>query len=129
MANRDSQVWIENTSKIKIDPATEQKQDDIIILLKALKSTEIGHGAKTIKKAGEHEALSLPVSCKKVIIQASPDNSGLIAVGGAGVLATATGGGVLLSKGMIIELEIDNLSKVFIDSTVNFDGVRYTWFS
>lgn len=92
--------------------------------------TNIAHGVKTITSAGTDEALASSTACKKVVIQAQTDNTGWIAVGASGVDATeATGTGVLLGAGDSFELEIDNLSDVYIDATVSGEGVRYTYFT
>lgn len=90
--------------------------------------TGIGDGVKTVTTAGTDEALATTTACKKVIIQAQTDNTGIIAVGASGVDATvATGTGVALAAGEAIELEITDLADIYIDSTVNGEGVRYTY--
>lgn len=92
--------------------------------------TGIGHGVTTVTTAGTDVALAGSTACKRVVIQAQTDNTNVIAVGATGVDATiATGTGVALFPGDAFELEIDNLADVFIDSLVNGEGVRYTWFS
>ena len=92
--------------------------------------TGIGHGVKTVTTAGTDVVLASSTTCKRVVIQAQTDNTGLIAVGSSGVDATvATGTGILLSAGDTFELDIDNLADIYIDSTVNGDGVRYTYFT
>lgn len=92
--------------------------------------TGIGHGVKTVTTAGTDEALAGSTACKKVVIQAQTDNTGVIAVGATGVDATiATGTGIILYPGDVYELEIDNLADVFIDSSVNGEGVRYNYFT
>lgn len=92
--------------------------------------TGIGHGVKTVSTAGTDEALAGSTACKRVTIQAQTDNTSAIAVGATGVDATvATGNGVLLYAGDVFELEIDNLADVYIDSLVNGEGVRYTYFT
>lgn len=91
-------------------------------------STGIGHGVTTVTTAGTDVALASSTAAKWVTIQAQTDNTGWIAVGATGVDATeATGTGVLLDAGESITLPIDNLADVFIDSTVNGEGVRYTY--
>jgi hypothetical protein len=90
----------------------------------------IGHGLKTVTTAGTDEALAGSTTCKKVLVQAQTDNTGWIAIGSSGVDATvATGSGFLLGPGDAYEFEIDNLADVYIDSTVNGEGVRYTYFT
>lgn len=91
---------------------------------------DIGDGVKTVTTAGTDEALAGSTACKRVTIQAQTDNTGWIAVGTSGVDATeATGTGVLLAAGDVYELEIDNLADVYIDSTVNGEGVRFAYFA
>src|SRR3990170_765407 len=92
--------------------------------------TGIGHGVKTVTTAGTDEALATSTACKKVIIQAQTDNTGLIAIGASGVDATvATGTGLGLTVGDVVVLQIDNLADIYIDATVNGEGVRYTYFT
>lgn len=89
----------------------------------------IGHGVKTVTTAGTDEALvASKTLCKWVTIQAQTDNTGVVAVGAAGVDATvATGTGVALTAGASITIPIDDLSKIYIDATVSGDGARYTY--
>jgi len=90
--------------------------------------TGIGHGVTTVTTAGTDVALAGSTAAKIVTIQAQTDNTGFIAVGATGVDATiATGTGVLLGPGEAYTLNVDNLADVFIDSTVNGEGVRYTY--
>lgn len=92
--------------------------------------TGIGHGVTTVTTAGTDVALAASTACKKVIIQAQTDNTTGVAVGATGVDATvATGTGIFLYPGDSIELEIDNLADVFVDSLTNGEGVRYTYFT
>ena len=92
--------------------------------------TGIAHGIKTVTTAGTDVALASSTTCKRVVIQAQTDNTGWIAVGTSGVDATeATGSGVLLGAGDAFEIDIDNLADIYIDATVNGEGVRYTYFT
>lgn len=92
--------------------------------------TGIGHGVTTVTTAGTDVALASSTTCQRVIIQAQTDNTSVIAVGSSGVDATvATGSGTLLYPGDTFELDIDNLADVYIDSLVNGEGVRYTYFT
>lgn len=69
-----------------------------------------------------------PTAIISVNVQAETDNTGLIAVGGSSVDATATSQeGTILSAGQSTQLAIDDLSIIYIDSTVNGDGVTYTY--
>lgn len=88
----------------------------------------IAHGVKVVTTAGTDVVLAASTRCKWVMIQAQTDNTGVIAVGASGVDATvATGTGILLTAGSVIGLNVDNLADVFIDATVNGEGVRYTY--
>lgn len=92
--------------------------------------TGVGHGVTTVTTAGTDVALAGSTACKRVTIQAQTDNTSIIAVGATGVDATvATGTGIVLYPGDSFELEIDNLADVFIDSLVNGEGVRYSYFT
>jgi len=91
-------------------------------------TTGINHGVKTVTTAGTDVVLAASTAAKWVIVMAQSDNTGAIAVGAAGVDATiATGTGVLLFAADAVTLAIDNLADVFIDSTVNGEGVRFTY--
>lgn len=101
-----------------------------MVLMKTDHPTQtLGHGVKTVTTAGTDVALTTThTPIKWIMIQAQTDNTGLIAIGASGVDATvATGTGLLLSAGQSITLPIDNLTHVYIDSTVSGDGVRYTY--
>lgn len=90
--------------------------------------TGMGHGVTTVTTAGTDVALAGSTACKRVMIQAQTDNTNYIAVGGSGVDATiATGTGIMLKPGDAVELDIDNLADIFIDSLVNGEGVRYLY--
>ena len=92
--------------------------------------TGIGHGVKTVTTAGTDVVLASSTTCKKVDIQAQTDNTGVIAIGGSGVDATiATGNGILLEAGDVYSLEIDDLADIYIDSTVNGEGVRFIYYT
>ena len=92
--------------------------------------TGIVDGLKVVTTAGTDVALSTSTACKKVDIQAQTDNTSVIAVGATGVDATvATGTGVILNAGDVYSLEIDNLNDVYIDSLVDGEGVRFTYFT
>jgi hypothetical protein len=92
--------------------------------------TGVGHGVKTVTTAGTDVALAASTVCKKVDIQAQTDNTSIIAVGGSGVDATvATGTGIVLNPGECYSLEIDNLADIYIDSLVNGEGARFTYFT
>lgn len=92
--------------------------------------TGIIDGVTTVTTAGTDVVLAASTACKRVTIQAQTDNTNIISVGATGVDATeATGTGFVLYPGDGIEIDIDNLANIFIDSLVNGEGVRYVYYT
>jgi hypothetical protein len=90
----------------------------------------IGNGRKVVTTAGTAVTLGSSTTIRYVVIAAEADNTGVIAVGGATVVAAlATRQGVFLNASDVIGFPIDNLADVYIDSTVNGDGVTFTYFA
>ncbi|MDB5177520.1 MAG: hypothetical protein JWN75_1188 [Candidatus Saccharibacteria bacterium] len=90
-------------------------------------TTGIGQGKKSVTTAGTDVVLAASTAAKWVTVQAYRSNTGYIAVGAAGVDAVAAGDGVQLAAGESVTIPVTNLSAVFIDATVNNEGVRYTY--
>lgn len=89
--------------------------------------TGISNGRTVVTTAGTRVALATSTACKKVDITAETDNTGIIVVGGATVVAAlATRQGVPLYAGDTYSLEIDDLADIYLDTTVSGDGVTYT---
>jgi hypothetical protein len=90
--------------------------------------TVLKDGNATLASAGTRQQLAASTPCAKVIISAGSANVGNITVGGTTVVGAAVGtsGAVLLPLGSI-ELEIDDLSKVWFDGTNTGDTVSYTY--
>ena len=89
-------------------------------------SNALTDGRKVVASAGTAEALNGDIPCDGVLITAETDNTGVIVVGGSGVVAAlATRKGTPLAAGESVYVEVDNLSRVFLDTTVNGDGVTY----
>jgi len=82
-------------------------------------------GTKTVTSAGTAEALATHKETTWVKIQALASNTGYIWVGNSDVKNDASGGGVFLTAGEAVSIEIDDLAKVYIDSNVNGEGVVY----
>jgi len=113
--------------QLRVDPLTKRLLVDGVV---DHNITGIGHGIKTVTTAGTDVALAASTTCKRVLIQSQTDNTGLIAVGASGVDATeATGTGAILYAGDAVEMDIDNLADIYIDSTVSGDGVRFIYFT
>jgi hypothetical protein len=93
-------------------------------------NTVIGQGRKIVTTAGTPVALAASTSCKSVTIQAEKDNTDDVIIGGSGVVgALATREGIYLAPGDSIDVPIDDLSKVYVDSLVNGEGVTYVYFN
>jgi len=87
-----------------------------------------GNGRKVVTSAGTDEALGGNVPCEEVIVTAETDNTGVIAVGVEGVIASlSTRTGVPLAAGASVTVATNNLNKIWIDSTVSGDGVTYLY--
>lgn len=86
----------------------------------------VGDGSKTVTTAGTRVQLSSSsVSCRKVKIIGLSTNTGSIWVGGSTV---ASGRGEpLLALQSTDWIETNNLSNIYIDSTVNAEGVSYIY--
>lgn len=89
----------------------------------------IADNRKVVTTAGTAVALSATsIACKVAYIQAEADNTGVIVLGGSTVIASqATRRGIVLNAGDSIAIEIDDLAKIYLDSTVNGDGVTFVY--
>ena len=89
----------------------------------------ISDNRKIVTTAGTRVALvASSTRANWVIITAETDNTGIIVVGGSGVIAAlATRQGTPLGVGDTIALLIDDLVDVYIDTTVDGDGVTFTY--
>jgi len=87
----------------------------------------ISSGRKTVTAAGTAEALeSARREVLVAVITAETDNTGVVVIGGSDVIATqATRKGVPLDAGDSITLYQLDMNRIYIDTTVNGDGVTY----
>lgn len=86
----------------------------------------VGSGVQTVTTAGTRVALASTTAIKSVTVRAKSVNTGLIYVGSSIV---ASSNGFQLSAGETVSIDIDNLSKVYIDSAVNEEGVSFIYLS
>ena len=91
----------------------------------------LGQGRKVVAAAGTAEQLTAEdTPCQKVEIQAELTNTGVVCIGGSGVVAAeATRKGIALEKKDTYCFEIDNLNKLYIDAEVNGEGVTYVYWN
>lgn len=91
-------------------------------------ATTLSQGSKNVTTAGTAVALATSTTSRTVTITAKETNTGLIAVGGSGVLAAlASRTGISLLARETVTIRISNLAAIFIDSTVSGEGVTYAF--
>lgn len=92
-------------------------------------ASTIGDGLKLVTTAGTRETLAASTTCTAVTLTAKQTNTGTVVVGAVTVVAASGAGrrGTPLNAGDSLTIEIDNLSKVYLDVTVNGEGVTYTY--
>ena len=102
--------------------------DDIVTVSEGTTSmankTVIKHGQKTVAVAGTREqmpAQAIPDGYS-VLIRALNGNGGLIYVGDVTVDSS---NGQELAKDAVLTLKIDNLNRLYLDSSVNGEGVSW----
>lgn len=87
---------------------------------------------KVVAAAGTAERLAAiaGTSCARIDITAELDNTGVVCVGGSGVVAAlATRTGTPLEAGDSVTLHVRDLYYVLVDATVSGDGVTYNYFT
>jgi hypothetical protein len=89
-----------------------------------------GNGNQTVSSAATAMQLSTTdTACRWVYVTAWHANTGIVAVGISTVIATAGSAlGVCLDKGVSCLLPAKNLNEVWIDATVNNEGVSYAYY-
>jgi hypothetical protein len=92
-------------------------------------ANQIGDGRAVVTTAGT----AVPISSKSVFaygvaVTALSTNTGVICVGSTTVVAAAgTRRGSPLNAGDSVLIDIDDISRVYIDATVSGEGVSYTY--
>lgn len=83
-------------------------------------------GQTTVTTAGTEVILNANQPCTAVAIKALPANTGIMYVGNDGANAVAsTTGYPLKANDSPIVLEIKNLNQVYVDASVNGEGVAW----
>lgn len=93
-------------------------------------ATTIGDGLKLVTTAGTRETLVASTTpCRSVCITAKISNTGTVVVGAVTVVAAsgATRRGTPLNAGDSVTIAINDLVKIYLDVTVNGEGVTYTY--
>jgi hypothetical protein len=84
--------------------------------------TTVRNNKVTVTTAGTRVALAGTTTIQGVVVRALDTNTGNIYVGSSAVDST---NGYVLGAGEAVGLAIDDLAKVYIDSSVNGEGVTY----
>ena len=82
-------------------------------------------GQTTVTTAGTEVQLNANQACRSVVIKALTANTGIMYVGNNGSNAVASTTGYPLSASEYVVLEIKNLNNVYVDATVNGEGVAW----
>uniref|UniRef100_A0A6M3MEW3 Uncharacterized protein n=1 Tax=viral metagenome TaxID=1070528 RepID=A0A6M3MEW3_9ZZZZ len=91
-------------------------------------ATTVGSNRQIVGTPTTPVALAASTAIKKVTVTAETNNTDIVCVGGANVLATLlTRRGTPLYPSDSITLEADNLAEVFIDALVATEGVTFTY--
>lgn len=90
----------------------------------------VGDSRRVVTTAGTRVQLATSgiAGLRSIAITALSTNTGIIAVGGSTVVAAAgTRTGVALAAGATVSLDIADITDVWLDSTVNGEGVSYAY--
>ena len=92
-------------------------------------ATGINDGRKVVAVSGSAVALvAVATPIIEVTITAELDNTNTVVIGGSGVIAAlATRIGTPLEAGDSRTIQIDDLSKIFVDALVNGEGVTFSY--
>lgn len=88
--------------------------------------TLVGNGQTTVVTAGSSVQLASSTSIKSVTIRALSTNTGLTYVGSSSV---SSANGFQLSPQETVSLDLDNLSKIWLDAATNGNGCSYIYLS
>lgn len=91
----------------------------------------IGDGIKKVTTAGTSvQVSSSSIPCRKVLIQACPENTDVVVVGASTVVAAlSTRRGFALVPGGQVVLAVTDVNKLYLDSVVSGEGISYVYFN
>ena len=118
--------------QVKVDDTTQR------LLVDAISSetppSAIAQGRKASTTPGTAvKLITDATTCRKVIITALENNTDIIVIGGSGVLAGTTedGGntrtGTPLQMGQAMSIDIDDVSKIYMDVVVSGNGCSFLY--
>lgn len=107
----------------------ESLASGVSVRISAAPAGTIVAGTKAVTTAGTAVALvGTPTACRSVLIVAKPGNTGNIFVGISGACSATQYMGKL-TAGQSTEIAAKDVSLIFIDSSVNTEGVNYYYFN
>ena len=126
-------LYITTTEDTQVYVAASTNPKSVITLsgagVEAVKSS-IKDGRKVVATAATRVTLAASTTCKHVTITAETNNTDIVVVGGATVVAAlATRQGTPLYPGDTYDLDIDDLADVYLDAMVSTEGVTYVYFN
>lgn len=89
----------------------------------------VGDGLQLVASAGTAEALaSSSTPCRKVIVQARPENTDVVVVGASTVVAAVgTRRGIALVAGASYTFNVKDVNLLYVDAVVTGEGVTYVY--
>lgn len=90
----------------------------------------IATGAKTVTSAGTAEIIvdeSTPA--RFVMITTDDDNTGRVAIGGSGLVASTDGGSLGAGETVTVPVPNGDLANLYLDVTVSGEGVKFTYWN
>lgn len=90
-------------------------------MVDVIEGKSISNGIKTVTNAGTRVQLGTQ-ACRTVVIKALATNTGIIYVGSSTV---SSANGFQLQQGESVALSVNLLSVIYLDSSVNMEGVSY----
>lgn len=122
-------IGLKNASEVTINPATEEKQDDIVSELQDISAqATFNHGRKsTIGTTAVRIIVASTVAKHGVLVKAANDNTGTIYVGNSNVTADTTDAtdGFELGAGESVTVPINNANKIYVIGSVA--GQKVFW--
>lgn len=86
----------------------------------------VGNGAQTVTTAGTRVQLASNTPTTTITVRAKASNTGLTYIGSSTI---SSANGFQLSPSEVVSLDLDNLSKLWIDAATNGNGVTYIYLS
>jgi len=93
-------------------------------------TTSISQGAKTVTTAGTAEAIvASSTPAKFILVTANSGNTGVVAIGGSGILAASNGGKLKAEQTVMLPVPDWDLQNMYLDVSTNGDGITFTYWN